>query len=126
MGRLVSVNSAQVQLSRKVFTDKVSEELGVVVVLKGAASIVAGGFRGLTAFNLTGNAGMAAAGMGDVLSGVCGALAVRLGDPFEAACLAAWVHGAAGDVLATQIGPGFLASEVADEIPALLASRWPR
>lgn len=133
MGRLVDATSAHVQLSRMVFSDNFAKELGAVVVLKGAATIVADGRGGSPdvhgawlAFNLSGNAGMACAGMGDVLSGVCAAIAVRVIDPFEAAGLAVYVHGAAGDLLAARSGPGFLAGELADEIPAVLASRHPR
>ena len=69
---------------------------------------------------------MACAGMGDVLAGICGALAVRLTDPFDAACLAVWAHGAAGDALERRRGAGFLASELADRMPAVLKSRQPR
>ncbi len=131
MGRLVEETSTHVQQSRLLFATHVAGELGAVVVLKGAATIVAGG-RGTSpgavtpAFNLSGNPGMAAAGMGDVLSGICGALAARLADPFEAAALAVYVHGAAGDRLALCTGAGFLAGELADEVPALLATRHPR
>jgi len=133
MGRLVEATSTHVQLSRMVFTDNLAKELGVVVVLKGAATVVADGRGNVAegpgaalAFNLSGNAGMACAGMGDVLSGICGAVAVRVGNPFQAACLAVYVHGAAGDRLAAGGGPGFLASELADAVPAVLASRHPR
>lgn len=125
MSRLCEATTAQIQVSRKTFADKLAQELGVVVLLKGAATVVSDGSR--TAFNLSGNAGMATGGMGDVLSGICAALAVRLGDPFEAAALAAWVHGRAGDLAAEGAGgPGFLAGEVADLVPGVLATRWPR
>lgn len=124
MSRLAGVTTAQVQVSRHIFADKVAQELSSVLVLKGAATVVSDGAR--RAFNLSGNAGMAVAGMGDVLAGLCGALAVRAADSFEAACLAVWAHGAAGDEMAGQGGPGFLAGELADRIPAVLASRWPR
>jgi len=82
--------------------------------------------RAALAFNLSGNAGMACAGMGDVLSGIGGAVAVRVRDPFEAAALAVYVHGAAGDELADRSGAGFLAGELAAAVPRLLRSRHPR
>lgn len=125
MGRLEGRTSAQVQLSRKALADNLAQELGSVVVLKGAATVVTDG--SVCAFNLSGNAGMACAGMGDVLSGVCGALAARGLDPLEAAALAVFVHGEAGDLLAEEIGgTGFLAGEVADTLPVVLAARLPR
>ncbi|MFN2377108.1 MAG: NAD(P)H-hydrate dehydratase [Candidatus Binatia bacterium] len=124
MGRLVERTSAHVQLSRKVLADNLARELGAVVVLKGAATVISDG--SVTAFNLSGNAGMACAGMGDVLAGVCGALAARGLDPLAAAALAVFVHGEAGDLLAEEIGgPGFLAGELADTLPVVLASRLP-
>jgi ADP-dependent NAD(P)H-hydrate dehydratase / NAD(P)H-hydrate epimerase len=132
MGRLVKLASPRIQLSRSVFADNLAKELGAVVVLKGAATVIANGRTAADkaaasiAFNTSGNPGMACAGMGDVLAGICGALSVRLPSPFEAACLAVWAHGAAGDELERRRGAGFFASELADQIPAVLASRQPR
>ena len=141
MGRLAGQSAAEVQQARDMVASDMAKELGAVIVLKGAATIVCDGGR--LAFNLSGNPGMGAAGMGDVLSGICGAIAARRTaaeasgptsgrvaaeylDPFERACLAVYVHGAAGDHLAREIGPGFLASELADRIPAELSARMPR
>ena len=91
------------------------------LILKGAATLVARDQR--RGFNTSGNPGMAAAGMGDVLSGVVGACAGVVSDSFDAACLAVYAHGAAGDALAREIdGPGFFASEVADAVPEVLAA----
>jgi ADP-dependent NAD(P)H-hydrate dehydratase / NAD(P)H-hydrate epimerase len=134
MGRLVKLAGPRIQLSRMVFAVNLAKELGAVVVLKGAATVVANGRSageagarlGGVAFNTSGNPGMACAGMGDVLAGICGALAIRLTDPFEAACLAVWCHGAAGDELERRQPAGFLASELADAMPAMLATRQPR
>lgn len=91
-----------------------------VVVLKGAGTVVCDP-AGRYAVNETGNAGMAAGGMGDVLTGLLAALMGQGMPPFEAARLAVFVHGAAGDLLARRVGPvGFLARELADAIPAIL------
>ena len=73
-----------------------------VVVLKGAGSLVIGTGRETT--NETGNVGMATAGTGDVLTGVVAALLAQGMEPFAAARLAAWVHGAAGDAAAADCG----------------------
>jgi NAD(P)H-hydrate epimerase len=77
-------------------------ETGAVVVLKGAGTLVVGDAR--EAVNETGNPGMATAGTGDVLSGVVAALLAQGLDPFDAARLGAWVHGAAGDAAAAELG----------------------
>ncbi|MFM9057511.1 MAG: NAD(P)H-hydrate dehydratase [Planctomycetaceae bacterium] len=76
--------------------------IDAVVVLKGAGTLVVDPrARGRTE---TGNAGMATAGTGDVLTGVTAALLAQGMDPFAAARLAAWVHGRAGDVAAVDLG----------------------
>jgi NAD(P)H-hydrate epimerase len=52
--------------------------------------------------NTTGNDGMAVAGSGDVLSGICAVLMAQMGDCFDAAALAAYIHGSAGDIAASK------------------------
>jgi hydroxyethylthiazole kinase-like uncharacterized protein yjeF len=105
---------------------------GAVVVLKGFRTVVSAGDRAY--FNTTGNPGMATGGMGDVLTGLIAALlgqGVQAGQgfgAFQAACLGVFVHGAAAESVARQIGAfGYLAREVADAIPAalMLAARGP-
>jgi NAD(P)H-hydrate epimerase len=74
----------------------------VVVVLKGPGSLVVD--RARECRNETGNPGMATAGTGDVLTGVVAALLAQGFAPFEAARLATWVHGRAGDAAAADLG----------------------
>lgn len=91
-----------------------------VVLLKGHRTVVC--TAGQTYVNGTGNPGMATGGMGDVLTGLLAALVGQGLGPFEAACVAAHCHGAAGDLCARRIGPiGFLARDVAEALPAALA-----
>ena len=88
------------------------------LVLKGAATVIAAP-DGRLAINATGNPGMAAGGMGDVLTGLIGGLLAQGVAPWEASCLAVYVHGLAADRLVRAGYPfGFLASELAAEIPA--------
>ncbi len=54
--------------------------------------------------NTSGNSGMATAGSGDVLAGIVGAFLAQGLNPYEAACKGAYVHGAAGSVMAAKIG----------------------
>lgn len=69
-----------------------------------------------------GNSGLATSGSGDVLAGALGGFLARGGEPAQAACWAKFLHATAGDRLAGRIGRlGFLASEVVDELPAVLA-----
>ena len=60
-----------------------------------------------------GNAGMASGGMGDVLSGIIGALLGQKLTPYDAACAGCVAHGAAADVLAARFGTrGMLATDL--------------
>jgi NAD(P)H-hydrate epimerase len=76
----------------------------VITVLKGSRTIVASP-AGQVYVNPTGNAGMATAGSGDVLTGlVAGLLAQRPSEPFEATIAAVYLHGLAGDLAAKKLG----------------------
>lgn len=69
----------------------------------------------------TGYAGLGTSGSGDVLAGAVAGLLAGGCPPEQAACWGTAVHGAAGDRLAARIGPlGYLARELADEVPAVL------
>ncbi|MFW6031901.1 MAG: NAD(P)H-hydrate dehydratase [Phycisphaeraceae bacterium] len=90
-----------------------------VVVLKGERSVITDGER--TFVNDTGNPALAAAGSGDVLTGVIAALIAQGMGAFEAAALGAHVHGLAADRWAERHGPrGLLARELADELVGAL------
>ena len=93
-------------------------ESGAVVLLKGAVTIVAHP-DGRTRVVHEGDARLATAGTGDVLTGVVAALLAGGMPPLEAAAAAAWVHGRAG-----LLGPprGLVASDLPGAIPTVLES----
>lgn len=65
--------------------------------------------------------GLGVSGSGDVLAGIVGGLLSRGADPLAALLWGVWLHGEAGAELAKKAGPiGFLAREIADQVPALL------
>ena len=65
--------------------------------------------------------GLGVSGSGDVLAGIVGGLLARGTEPLNALLWSVWLHGEAGARLARKIGPvGFLAREIAGEIPSLL------
>jgi NAD(P)H-hydrate epimerase len=92
-------------------------EIGHTLLVKGAYDVVADGTE--TRVNRTGNPGMTVGGTGDVLAGVCGALASTL-DPLQAAAVAAFANGRAGDAVVGERGYGLLASDLLDELPTAL------
>ena len=66
--------------------------------------------------------GLGVSGSGDVLAGIVGGLLARGAEPLSALLWGVWLHGEAGAALAKKTGPiGFLAREIADEVPALLS-----
>lgn len=91
----------------------------VVIVLKGDGTIIASD-NGYAMINTSGNPGMATGGMGDVLSGVIGALICQGFSPRQAAGAAVFLHGKAGDQLFMKMGFGYKATELADTIPGVL------
>jgi NAD(P)H-hydrate epimerase len=87
------------------------------LLLKGHIDIITDGSR--VRFNRTGHPAMTVGGTGDVLAGICGALLCQL-PAFEAACIAAFVNGKAGEQVAGERGGGLIASELPDRIPGIL------
>jgi NAD(P)H-hydrate epimerase len=117
-GLLLGTDAAAVQTDRVGAARRCAARFGAIVVLKGARTVVAEP-GGAAWINATGNPGMAAPGMGDVLAGVIAAHLARGIAPLDAALLGVHLHGLAGDLAAAAAGPwGLLASEVADLIPA--------
>ena len=117
MARLLGLPKEEVQRDRLATAREAAGRTGAVVVLKGAATVVAAP-DGREAVNASGNPGLASGGSGDVLTGLIGALLAQGYEPFVAACLGVFLHGYAADILSARKGPfGYVASEVAEAIP---------
>jgi NAD(P)H-hydrate epimerase len=98
---------------------RLAEERRLVVALKGAHTSVATP-DGTTCFNSSGNAGMATAGSGDVLTGVILALLGQGYAPEQAAMLGVYMHGAAGDAAAARTSQSFItATDIIEHLYAL-------
>jgi hydroxyethylthiazole kinase-like uncharacterized protein yjeF len=119
--RLLQATTAEIQADRVAAAVRLAAHYGAAIALKGVGSVLAYP-DGHWCINTTGNPGLASAGMGDVLSGILGAL-IAQGTSSEAA-LAAGVHlhGAAADaLLAPRGGPiGMTGAEVIDAACQLL------
>ncbi len=119
LGRLLGISAAEVEADRFGVVQQASVKTQSVVLLKGRYTVVASP-DGRMVINSTGNAALATAGSGDVLAGICGALACIL-PAFEAAYCAAWIHGATGDAWMRIHGDrGLLAHEIAEGVPGVL------
>ena len=93
--------------------------LGCVMVLKGHRSCITDGVREY--INPTGNPGMAVGGSGDVLAGMIVSLLGQHLDSLAAAACGCWLHGAAGDVCARQLGQyGMLPTDMLEALPRLM------
>ena len=115
--RLVGKPVSAVQADREGLARALAKSRGVVVLLKGTATVVTDGDR--LSVNPTGNPGMATGGTGDVLTGLLAAFLGQGLGGFDAAVLAAWVHGHAGDLAAEQLGRVALtAADVLGFLPA--------
>ncbi len=91
-----------------------------VLLLKGHRTVVASP-EGKTYINRTGNAGMATAGSGDVLTGMITAFLGQGISAYEAACWGAYLHGAAGDhVLKVKFKTGMIAMDIIESIPYVI------
>src|SRR5206468_7080365 len=116
MARLLGSDTTRVQADRLGAARELARTQNVVVVLKGARTIVAAP-DGTAAISPAGNPGMASGGTGDVLAGVIGGLLAQGLAPYAAAALGVFAHGASGDAVAARQGEiGLLAGDLLGEL----------
>ncbi len=112
MGVLMGISAGEVNDSRFETVAVCAEKYGATVVLKGARSLVATP-DGQIFVNLTGNAGMATGGSGDVLTGTIAGLLAQLKNSADATKLGVYLHGFAGDLAFEEKGNGLVAGDIA-------------
>ena len=121
--RLLGIKTEEVQANRVAAVQQLAQKFGGSVVLKGADSLCATS-DGKLYVNQTGNPGMSAAGMGDVLTGMIAAFLAQGMSADNALLLAVHLHGTAGDELAKQQATiGMSATEVTEWARWLL-NQW--
>jgi hydroxyethylthiazole kinase-like uncharacterized protein yjeF len=122
MARLLGSSARDVQKRRLETARTLAVETGAVVVLKGQRTLVCEA-SGRAAVNPTGNAGMATAGTGDVLTGVIGALVARGGSAWLSATTGVYLHGLAGDIAARRFGvESLMAGDLVDALAEAIAT----
>jgi NAD(P)H-hydrate epimerase len=126
LGRLLELDSEQIERERLRHARAAAERAGAIVVLKGDDTLIADP-DGRVAVSRGGSPALATAGTGDVLTGVVAALLAQGLDPFTAASAGVWLHAAAGREAAHRHGApeGVIASDVIEALPAARAEARP-
>lgn len=117
LARMLGVERDQVEADQLGFARRAAEEYDAVVLLKGRRTLVARP-DGHVRVTTNGVSWLAVAGAGDVLAGVIGSLLAAGLDPWDAASVGSWLHGAAA-ALASGGGP-ITATAVADAVPEVV------
>lgn len=101
MARLIGCTVSEVQHNRAKVAVDFAKENNVILVLKGANTLISDG--NILLVNMSGNAGMARGGSGDVLAGMIGSLTAQGMNPLRAAACGVYLHGLAGDRTAKRL-----------------------
>ena len=123
MSRLTGLSVKKIEGMRKKTALDFAHRFNCVLLLKGHQTVVASA-QGDVYINHTGNAGMATAGSGDVLTGIITAFLGQGMNPFEAAKYGAYYHGKSGDLAAQTHGKsGMIASDMIDYLSSAFKGR---
>ena len=123
MGRLLGMETHQVQNDREKAASMAGAAYGCSVLLKGAGTLAATA-DGRLFLNPNGNPGMATGGAGDVLTGVVASLLAQGLDPVKASIVGAYLHGLAGDLGVSAQGgtAGLIATDLIAYLPQAIAA----
>lgn len=119
MARLCKASVAEVQKNRRSCAEDFARKYKVIVVLKGAYTIITDGEA--LRVNTNGNPSMARGGSGDVLAGMIGGLIAQGAEAFDAGCAGVYIHGGAGDICRDEIGQySAVARDIINAVPKFL------
>lgn len=115
---LTGVKLKEDTLTRKAEVEKQANKLGLTILLKGSTDIISNGKQ--TKLNDIHNPSMTVGGTGDVLAGICVSLLSKDIDPFNAARIATFINGSAGNFAFEKYSYGLIATDIIENIPAVL------
>jgi len=104
--------------TRKSEVEKQANKLGITILLKGPIDVISDGKQ--TKLNDIHNPSMTVGGTGDVLAGICVSLLSKGVEPFNAARIAAFLNGSAGNISFDKKSYGLIATDIIDNIPTVL------
>lgn len=114
--KMIGLSVEEVNQNRIYLSGKYAKEHNVILVLKGAATVIAAP-SGEIRINSTGNSALATAGSGDVLSGMIGAFLAMGASPMDSAVLGVYLHGLAGNLASLDYSEyGVTATKISDYI----------
>lgn len=117
LSRLIGRSAQEIDSLRVEVAQEAAQGLGVVLVLKGSPTVIATP-DGAAFISPTGNAGMATAGSGDVLTGAIAGLMAQGLNVLDAVRLGVFLHGLAGDLVAERRGQwGLIAGDLVEALP---------
>ena len=124
MARMLGIRREEVEEQPLESARRAARTFRAVVALKGARTLIVAPDGEAYCYQ-EGSIGLAMSGSGDALAGIIAGLAARGADATQAAVWGVYLHGTAGNRLGERVGRlGFLARELVDEVPAILAD-WP-
>ncbi len=118
--RLLGKSVEAIEADRFAACEKLVQRFGATILLKGKGTLIGAPTFPIVAVS-QGNTALSKGGTGDILSGILGGLLAQGVQAFDAACLGAFIHGRAAEILAKRMGTerSAMASEIADCIPAV-------
>ena len=105
-------------VARKKVVEKWANKLGTTILLKGPTDVISN--AEVTKLNDIHNPSMTVGGTGDVLAGIIGSLISKDVEPFNAARIGAFINGTAGNIAFEKNSYGMIATDIIDNIPAVL------
>ncbi len=117
MSRLSGLEINTIQRNRQRVAKDLARQCNLIVVLKGSNTVVSDG-KANNFVNKSGNPGMATGGTGDILTGMIASFLAQGVPAFNAAKLAVYIHGKAGDLAAREKGEiGLIAGDILEKVP---------